>query len=326
MDIKFVSNGSLTVTVEAGDNKMYHIHYLCSDSLISISDEDIFYGLGSSMEKWKSITRDVSIDLHKGLGLRSTKGKKGKNKNSLMALRKISSLSVRGHGFLDNLTLSDTAHLRQFYDAARWLVNHQDDKGGWAIMVTRRLIPNVLELAPGWYSAMAQGQAMSLLVRAYLHSDDPQFLEAAIRALLLFNISSKDGGIVAKFAKAYTWYEEYPTTPSSYVLNGFIFSLLGLYDVKSAAQGRSALIARQYYDRGMKTLKALLLLFDTGSGTLYDLRHLALGIGPNRARWDYHTTHINQLLLLASIDKDPLFKTTADRWIGYMKGQRAHHN
>ncbi|KAL3215841.1 hypothetical protein MRX96_033450 [Rhipicephalus microplus] len=70
----------------------------------------------------------------------------------------------------------------------------------------------------------------------------------------------------------------------------------------------------------------MLPLFDTGSGTTYDLRHFSLGVAPNLARWDYHTTHINQLLYLATIDDDPIFKTTADRWIQYMKGFRAPHN
>lgn len=43
-------------------------------------------------------------------------------------------------------------------------------------------------------------------------------------------------------------------------------------------------------------------------------------------RWDYHATHVNQLLLLATIDKDPLLTTTANRWVGYMVGKRAPHN
>lgn len=70
----------------------------------------------------------------------------------------------------------------------------------------------------------------------------------------------------------------------------------------------------------------MLLLFDMGSGTVYDLRHFTLGIAPNLARWDYHATHINQLLLLSTIEDEPLFKSTPERWIGYMNGKRAGHN
>jgi heparosan-N-sulfate-glucuronate 5-epimerase len=80
---------------------------------------------------------------------------------------------------------------------------------------------------------------------------------------------------------------------------------------------------------------------------VYDLRHFSLGIAPNIARWDYHVTHVNQLLLLATIDDDSVFSQvcrvafrqlmsmlsqlsfpfqTADRWRGYMNGKRAMHN
>lgn len=77
---------------------------------------------------------------------------------------------------------------------------------------------------------------------------------------------------------------------------------------------------------GMVSLKKLLPLFDTGWGSLYDLRHFTTHVAPNRARWDYHTTHITQLLLLASIDDDPVLSSTAQRWKEYMAGHRASHN
>lgn len=55
-----------------------------------------------------------------------------------------------------------------------------------------------MELPPGWYSAMAQGQAMSLLVRAYLLTHDAKYLKAAVEAMKLFEISSEQGGVLAK--------------------------------------------------------------------------------------------------------------------------------
>ena len=77
----------------------------------------------------------------------------------------------------------------------------------------------------------------------------------------------------------------------------------------------------------MTSLKAMLPLYDSGSGSYYDLRHVTLsGIPPNLARWDYHTTVINQLLLLGTIDTDPVINGTAARWQRYMKGERAPHN
>ena len=114
--------------------------------------------------------------------------------------------------------------------------------------------------------------------------------------------------------------------PPSFVLNGFIYSLIGLYDVVSLAPPNQIGDAQLLFDQGMHSLKKLLPLFDTGSGTVYDLRHFTLGLAPNIARWDYHSTHINQLLLLSTIDSDPILTNFAERWISYMSGKRAAHN
>lgn len=110
------------------------------------------------------------------------------------------------------------------------------------------------------------------------------------------------------------------------MLNGFIYTLLGLYDLHYTEGGRAASPAKDMFEAGMLSLKTLLPLFDTGSGSFYDLRHFTLGASPNIARWDYHATHVNQLYLLAGLDPDPVLLATARRWEGYMQGRRAAHN
>ncbi|ESO90470.1 hypothetical protein LOTGIDRAFT_123168 [Lottia gigantea] len=322
-DIKFATDGSITVTIDTPGLQLFYIHYVLSSRLIFLDGHDIYYGLGDRRGQWMHITRDIAIDFDKGLALKYNKSKRTKMK---LKVSRIKVVIVRGHGWLDNLTLSTTAHLDHFYNAANWLVLHQNDRGGWPISVQRKLIPKVLELEPGWYSAMAQGQAMSLLVRAYLRSHNTKYIQAAVDAMKLFEIPSMQGGVLAKYADRYDWYEEYPTTPSSFVLNGFIYSLFGLYDLKEVTSGEESKMAERLYNKGIESLKHMLLMFDNGSGTFYDLRHITLGIAPNRARWDYHTTHINQLLQLSVMDDSEIFKVTAQRWMDYMKGKRAKHN
>merc|ERR1712027_160288 len=103
-----------------------------------------------------------------------------------------------------------------------------------------------------------------------------------------------------------------------------MYSLLGLYDLKTVKQGS---LAKQLYESGLESLQALLPLYDSGSGTFYDLRHFTMKTAPKGARWDYHSTHVNQLLLFATIEKDiKIFRETAERWRGYMTGQRSSHN
>lgn len=297
IDILFKTNGSsLMVTLQNRETKRtFNVYYIIADLLLSVQGENIYYGIGSnSMNTWKHLTRDLLVDVQKGL---SGPERKIKIRRSEL---KIISISFLGVGYFDNITLSTYEHLAHFYDAAEWFVRHQDQKtGGWPNPV-RRNLSGFVELQTGWYSAMGQGHAISLLSRAYYHSrGDRRYLKAAVNGLKPFRVFSKDGGVLAKFMGQYDWYEEYPTTPPSFVLNGFIYSLLGLYDLNCTAPTAVARDAGKLFRQGMVSLKKMLTLYDTGSGTSYDLRHFSLGVAPNLARWDYHATHVNQLLLLA---------------------------
>lgn len=321
-DVKFLTNGSVSVVLETSEKgPPFVIHYVTSSLLLAYSDRAVTYGIGARAS-WSTVTRDLLTDLRKGMGLSATKVVRAVK----VTPRRVTELLLRGSGFIDNITVSSTAHQAAFFCASRWLLSNQDERGGWPIRVTRKLGEGFRALEPGWYSAMAQGQAMSTLVRAYLLTRDPAFLSAALRATGPLKRTSEQHGVKAVFMNKFDWYEEYPTSPSSFVLNGFIYALIGLYDVAETAGDKLGREAGVLFSRGMESLKAMLPLFDTGSGTVYDLRHFVLGTAPNVARWDYHTTHINQLQLLASIDNAPIFREYLKRWKTYLKGGRAKHN
>lgn len=321
-DVKFISNGSVSVVLETTEKgPPYIIHYITSPLLLSFKAREVTYGIGPR-STWSSVSRDLVTDLRKGVGLSNTKVVKA----TKIMPRRVVQLVLRGSGFISNITVSSTAHMAAFFAASDWLLYNQDEHGGWQIKVTRKLGEGFKSLEPGWYSAMAQGQAMSTLVRAYLATHNPAYLGAAIRATSPFKRTSEQRGVKATFMSKYDWYEEYPTTPSSFVLNGFIYSLIGLYDVAETAGNKLGREAGVLFSQGLESLKSMLPLFDTGSGTVYDLRHFTLGVAPNLARWDYHTTHINQLQLLASVDSAPIFREYVKRWKTYLKGGRAKHN
>ncbi|XP_006032503.1 D-glucuronyl C5-epimerase isoform X2 [Alligator sinensis] len=310
-DLKFLTNGSISVVLETTEkNQLFTVHYVSNMQLIAFKDRDIYYGIGPRTS-WSTVTRDLVTDLRKGVGLSNTKAVK----QTKIMPKKVVRLIAKGKGLIDNITIVTTAHMAAFFAASDWLVRNQDERGGWPIMVMRKLGEGFRSLDPGWYSAMAQGQAISTLVRAYLLTKDHTFLNSALRATAPYKLLSEQHGVKAVFMKKHDWYEEYPTSPSSFVLNGFMYSLIGLYDLKETAGG----------ELGEKA-KAMLPLYDTGSGTIYDLRHFMLGTAPNLARWDYHTTHINQLQLLSTIDEAPIFKEFVKRWKSYLKGGRAKHN
>lgn len=320
--VKFVTNGSVSVVLETSEKgPPFVIHYVTSSVLLASRDREVTYGIGARAS-WSRVTRDLLTDLRKGVG--SSGGKAARTVK--LVPRRVAELQLQGSGFIDNITISSTAHRAAFLSASRWLLRHQDERGGWPIRVARRLGEGFKPLEPGWYSATAQGQAMSALVRAYLVTRDPAFLSAALKATGPLKRPVEQRGVKAVFMNMYDWYEEYPTTPGSFVLSGFIYALIGLFDVAETAGDKLGREAGVLFSRGIESLKAMLPLFDTGSGTVYDLRHFVLGSAPNVARWDYHTTHINQLQLLASIDSAPIFREYLKRWKTYLKGGRAKHN
>lgn len=132
---------------------------------------------------------------------------------------------------------------------------------------------------------MAQGHAMSALCRAYQLTGVRDYLKAAVRATSLFELPANKHGVVNMFMGLLPWYEEYPTTPPTFVLNGFIYSLVGLYDLKmTLGHGEDFEVAHRLYTAGVESLEKLLPLFDTGSGSAYDLRHVTLKV----EKWEDH--------------------------------------
>ena len=317
-DATFLGSFSIIVTVEAADDKrIINLVYTGGNDVLQKKGQAIMYGLGP-IRSWRRITRNLVTDYRKGI----TQTHRKSLKKTKATLSKVISMSVIGNGRMDNITLRTYNHMAHFVDAANWLLKNQDKNGGWPVNTERKLDEDMAPIPPGWYSAMAQGQAISTLSRAYSYTNDYSYLKAALRATKLYTISSSEGGVQAKFLDTFPWYEEYPTSPSSFVLNGFIFSLIGLYDLKCTASAEEGREAARLYEDGINSLKNMIHLYDTGSGSIYDLRHMTLQKAPNLARWGYHSVHIAQLQLLASIDNNPIFKSTLDRWIGYTKGKK----
>ena len=109
-------------------------------------------------------------------------------------------------------------------------------------------------------------------------------------------------------------------------VNYNIWSHNYLFIFQKTSQGAAQVLAQKLWDSGMKSLKFMLGMYDTGAGTLYDLRHVINHEPPNRARWDYHVTHIALIHEMAIVDGDPIFWEAWARWKGYLKGIRSHHN
>jgi heparosan-N-sulfate-glucuronate 5-epimerase len=172
-------------------------------------------------------------------------------------------------------------------------------------------MPHTYLLQPPWISAMAQGEGASLLVRLYAETGEEGFADAARRALKPLSIPVSKGGVRALLGGG-PFFEEYPTEPSSFVLNGGIFAMWGCYDV---GLGLGDSVAMQDFEDAVDTLARNIERWDTGYWSLYDLfPHPAL---PNVASAAYHALHITQLRAMQRIAPRKELEETAKRFEGY---------
>lgn len=192
--------------------------------------------------------------------------------------------------------------------ASRWLADELDGDGRLAYLSP---MPHTYELAPPWYSAMAQGEAVSLLVRGASSLGEPAFADAAALAArplvdprFGLSVETPEGPVL----------EEYPTTPPAHVLNGWVFALWGVYDASLApgeSQERDA--ATPAFDRGARALAGRLHEYDLAGGwSRYD-------VYPHRivhvASPFYHRLHVAQLRAMAALRPDLTeFDEVATRW------------
>ena len=187
------------------------------------------------------------------------------------------------------------------------LRNIGEDGGLWQSYLLGHTFPVV----PPWISAMAQGEAASVLVRLHHETGDDRYAEGALRVLPPLSVDTPDGGTRA-YLDGGPWLEEYPTDPPSYVLNGGIFAIWGLYDV---AVGLGDERARREFESCAETLHRNVHRWDTGHWSRYDLFPHPFMV--NVASLAYHALHINQLRAMQRIAPDERVAEVMARFESY---------
>lgn len=238
------------------------------------------------------------------------------------------SVTIGHHGLSEIsrfLKTGDQDNLSAAVSVADWLVENQREDGAWPVDFDHNWFPPRCRVIKSpWVSAMGQGLCISLLSRlaaVLQRSGDSAAAEIYVRtarmAIEPFKLRVSDGGVSAKLFDRHVFYEEYPTEPSSFVLNGFIYSLLGLYDFYLLTSCRDA---HSLYKSGIETLDVCLPFYDLGRCTAYDLTHLTcVGYPPNVARYSYHFIHVQLLSVLNALE-DGRFSVFLERWALYLKG------
>jgi heparosan-N-sulfate-glucuronate 5-epimerase len=203
-----------------------------------------------------------------------------------------------------------------------WVWNHHFD---WDYRNTLK--------AP-WYSGLAQGQGVSLLLRAHAHSrahlraypEDGKYQRAAKKAFIALTRPIAEGGVLFEVKSSEDrkgedrrgdlWIEEYLVDPPTHILNGFMWALWGVFDFWLAHADASA---KEIFDRGVETLVHNLAQFDTGYWSLYEQSGTRLKM---LASPFYHQLHIVQLRVMYKMTGDACFAAVAERWESYAQRRR----
>ncbi len=118
-----------------------------------------------------------------------------------------------------------------------------------------------------WMSAFTQSRAISVMLRAWQLTGNEEYLQSATGAMAPFTISQKEGGVSA-ITKHGKFYEEYVASEPTMVLDGHIFSLLGLYDYYRAVTEENDktnnLLSKDLFDEGVESLIKWLPEYDMG--------------------------------------------------------------
>ena len=120
------------------------------------------------------------------------------------------------------------------------------------------------------------------MTRLYRLTHIESYLEAAIRAVKMLDVPISNGGLASELW-GHVVYEEFPTIPYSFTLNGFMFCALGLYDL-------SRLVKQEYivnlWRKAVDTLTFMVPLYDGDFMSTYCLspcnraqRHKKMGRG-----------------------------------------------
>jgi heparosan-N-sulfate-glucuronate 5-epimerase len=201
---------------------------------------------------------------------------------------------------------SNPDDLKAFHAQVRWLkhnaVSRPDGTTVWPYRFDWQEGRCLLK-AP-WISAMSQGLGISALVRAFRLTREEALLSLCERSVRVFERSVEEGG-VRTHEGGHALYEEYPGYPLARVLDGFLFSLLGLYDLaQELGSGR----VRQLFEAGIEGLKYRLPEWDyRGKWSWY-------GTHGYLCPPHYHRLNCALVRVLGRLTGDPLLQQRGESW------------
>ncbi len=160
--------------------------------------------------------------------------------------------------------------------------------------------------SPPWTSGLTQGTAITALVRSSQVLKDPSYLKIAESAVKAFTTPAPLGVMTHAFGG--NWYAEYSFAPGTYILNGFLQALNGIWDLYTATKSKHV---RAIFTRGSRAAKHALHHYDTGAWSLYTL-------GGQEDDLNYHRLVRDFLKGLCDRTHDRVYCTYSTRFTNYL--------
>lgn len=196
------------------------------------------------------------------------------------------------------LTTHEEAYKEKLIACANWAVENQQADGGWDTFT--------YENPEHPYSSMAQGEGISMLIRAHIVTQDERYISAVHKAKLFMLMPIADGGTTNYQGDDVYLYE---CTHDPLILNGWIFSLWGLYDYSKYIEDPEV---QNVLHATLTSLKKKLPAFDIKYWSKYE-------DGKRICSPFYHKLHIAQLSVMHDLFGDQIYKEYADKWETYQK-------
>lgn len=165
------------------------------------------------------------------------------------------------------------------------------------------------QLDAGWWSGLAQGQVLSVLVRRYVESPSPKLKELMRQAIEPMMLDRKDGGLLARTPEGGVWIEEYPSKEPSLVLNGFVFAIIGLADYLRAVP--DDVEVSNFNSQLLSSLKLSLDKYEFDDWLAYD----RVSFAPVNQRYVY--IQVRQMSQLYRFTEDDFFSRRCSKWTRY---------
>lgn len=192
------------------------------------------------------------------------------------------------------LNTKERIYLNKFLDYAQWTLEKQDNLGRW---------DNFSHAYPDSpYGAMAQGEAASVLIRAYIYTKDEKYFDAAKKGIDYMLKPLSEGG-TSLYLNGDLLLMEYTHLPA--VLNGWIFAWWGLYDYVKMTNDKG--FYKEILEKSLFSLIKYLPQFKTRFWSKYDLSEKLTSPF-------YHNLHIAQMEAMYKLTNYQIFNDYANMW------------